>query len=81
MRTPIVTQAETIKRLHASLRTCRGKVRSLERQNARLLSTDYQMVAEREIRLLEERIIEIEARWLEAEMDVLRLQRQVRNVA
>ena len=77
MRTPRVTPQEQIARLHASLSTCRARVRSLERANSRLVSTDYQHVAEREIALLTERVRDLEARWLECEMLLLRKERNV----
>ncbi len=64
-----------------SLRTLRARVRSLERQNKRLLAEDYQVVAEREIHLLTERVRDLEDRWEEAETALYRLQQQIRSAA
>ncbi len=67
--------------MRTELRTLRARVRILERQNARLISTDYQQVAEREILRLEQRCEDLTRLCLLAEDECLQLSRQIARVA
>lgn len=81
MKTPIVTQAEQIARLRASLLTYKSRCASLERKCTRLEADHPCVEHEREIAKLEERCTDLLRVCELAELEVLQLRRQIRSVA
>ena len=80
-KTPVLTTVEQIRNLKASLRAFRAKVRSLERQNARLLADEPLAVSEAEVTRLETRCEELTQLLELAEAEVISLRRQNGRVA
>ena len=81
MRTSPHTPAEQIALTRAKLRECRKLCASQARKIARLEAASPSYEAEIEIARLERIAYDLADRWEEAEMEVLRLRRQLRSVA
>ncbi len=79
MKKRLTPDEQSLVNMRDTLRTLKSRVASLERQNARLLATDYQQTAEREIALLEERCTDLTRLCELAELEVLQLKRQLQE--